>query len=36
MADLGGKDGTKTVLPEPGRLVAHLDPVLVEKTLDLA
>ena len=35
-ADLGGKDRAKTVPPEPDRLVAHLDPALVEKVLNIA
>ena len=36
LADLGGKDRAKAVPPEPDRLVAHLDPALVEKVLDMA
>ena len=36
LADLAGKDRAKTVPPEPDRLVAHLDPALVEKVLDIA
>ena len=34
--DLGGEDRAKTVPPEPDRLVAHLDPALVEKLLYIA
>ena len=36
LAELGGKDRAKTVPPEPDRLVAHLDPALVEKVLNMA
>ena len=36
LADLSGEDRAKTVPPEPDRLVAHLDPALVEKILDIA
>ena len=36
LADLGGEDRAEPVPPEPGRLVAHLDPTLVEKVLDIA
>ena len=36
LADLGGEDRAKTVPPEPDRLMAHLDPALVEKVLDVA
>ena len=36
LAELGGKDRTKTVPPELDRLVAHLDPALVEKVLNIA
>ena len=35
LADPGGKDRSKTVPPEPDRLVAHLDPALMEKILDV-
>ena len=36
LADLGGEDRADPVPPEPDRLVAHLDPTLVKKVLDIA
>ena len=36
LADLGGEDRTEPVPPEPDRLMANLDPSLVQKILDIA
>ena len=36
LADLSSEDRANPVPPEPDRLVAHLDPTLVKKVLDIA